>query len=436
MSIQFDWHDSEDERWRHGRDDHRPTPHDWRPPDSQEPAQPAAATSPAQQPKGRRVATLRTTHWEATRVVRYLGLGVLIGALISLAVITIVAQRNRALARADLQAVITVEANALAAGDEEIFLTFQDDSDAAWQNLQKTQMDQLRSRAVSVTLTLEDFILTGDVAWATVRYEQDQVDYQRIQFYRLVAGQWKRTAPDVAYWGEEKSLETRHLIFHYREKDEALVQALSTTAEDFYSRTHLDFNVGASPHLEFYLDPDAQPAPARFNEGRFHLSSPQLTGVRLDGQLPADLLDTVAYDISLRLAMEKSGLFLRSNNFANSNWVLLQGVVFWQLQRLVPDSRMIAGLDTQFRTIASQGRFLPLTALWPPFRFGSIERTSLALSQSYQVVAYLANSTDPGRIPILLRALGDGLAPDQTMQRLGLDLREFEQQWRAYALAP
>lgn len=435
MSIQFDWHDSEDERWRHGDGDHRPARHDWRPPEDQESAPPAASALP-QKPKGRQVASQHTTHWEATRVVRYLGLGALIGTIISLGVIYAVAQRNREIAQADLQAVITVEANALAAGDEEIFLTFQDDSDAAWQNLQKTQMDQLSSSAVSATLTLEDFILTGDVAWATVRYQHDQVDYQRIQFYRLVAGHWKRTAPDTAYWGEERSLETRHLIFHYREKDEALVKALSDLAEDFYSRTHLDFNVGASPQLEFYLDADAPPTQARFDEGRFHLSSPQLSGVRLDGQLPAELVETVAYDISLRLAMEKSGLFLRTRNFANGNWVLLQGVVFWQLQRLVPDNAMTAGISEQFGTVASQGQFLPISALWPPFRYGSIERTSQALAQSYQVVTYLANSTDPGRIPVLLRALGDGLSPSDTMQRLGLDLREFEQQWRAYALAP
>ena len=259
---------------------------------------------------------------------------------------------------------------------------------------------------------------------------------QRIQFYRLVEGHWKRTASDTAYWGEEKSLETPHLRFFYREKDEALVQTLSQAAEDFYSRTHLDFNVGASPQLEFYLDPETQPAQARFNEGRFHVSSPQLTGVRRDGQLPAELVETVAYDISLRLAMEKSGLFLRSRNFANGNWVLLQGVVFWQLQRLVPGNSVTHGLTGQFGTMASQGQFLPISSLWPPFRFNSLERTSLALAESYNVITYLADSTDPGRIPILLRALGDGLSAADTMELLGLNLREFEQQWRSYALAP
>ncbi len=433
MSIQFDWHDAEDERWAHDNDDRRSTQHDWRPPDAQEQAPTPAARQKA---KGRQVASQRTTHWETMRVVRYLGLGVLIGAIISIGVIYAVAQRNRAAARADLQAIITVEANALAAGDAEIFLAFQDDSDAAWQNLQKTQMDQLRRSAISATLTLDDFVLTGDVAWATVRYQQDNVDYQRVQFYRLVDGQWKRTAPDTAYWGEEKTLETPHLRFTYREKDEALIKALSSVAEDFYSRTHLAFNVGASPQLEFYFDPEAQPAQARFNEGRFHLSSPQLTGVRRDGQLPAELVETVAYDISLRLAMEKSGLFLRGRNFANGNWVMLQGVVFWQLQRLAPNNSVTQEMAAQFGKMASQGQFLPISSLWPPFRFGSLERTSAALAESYNVVNYLADSTDPGRIPVLLRALGDGLTASVAFERLGLDLRDFEQQWRSYALAP
>jgi hypothetical protein len=143
MSIQFDWHDAEDERWDRDEHDHRAAKHDWRPPDAQEQSARVAPT-PAQKPKGRQVASQRTTHWETMRVVRYLGLGVLIGTVISIGVIYALALRNRAAARADLQAVITVEANALAAGDAEIFLAFQDDTDAAWQNLQKTQLDQLR----------------------------------------------------------------------------------------------------------------------------------------------------------------------------------------------------------------------------------------------------------------------------------------------------
>jgi len=79
---------------------------------------------------------------------------------------------------------------------------------------------------------------------------------------------------------------------------------------------------------------------------------------------------------------------------------------------------------------------LPISSLWPPFRFSSLERTSMALAESYNVVTYLADSTDPGRIPVLLRALGDGLSAAETMARLGLNLRSFEQQWRSYALAP
>lgn len=436
MSIQFDWHDAEDERWQHDDEANAsPSAHDWRPPEARNAPAPGSAmtTRPA---KGRQVASERTTHWETTRVVRYLGLGVFIGLVISLGAIYIMAQRNRAAARADLQAVISVEASALAKGDEEVFLAFQDDTDAAWQNLQKNQIEQLRSRAITTPLILDDFTLTGDTAWAVVHYEQDGAEYQRIQFYRLVEGQWKRTAPDASYWGEAMTLETRHFVFHHYAKDEALVKALAEQAEEFYSRTQLDFNVGASPLFTFHLEPQTQPAQARYSEGLFHLSSPQLTGVRRDGHLPAELLETVAYNISLRLAMEKSGLFLRARNFGSGNWMMLQGVVFWQLERLTPDNRMTANLDAQFQAAASQGQFLPVTALWPPFRLGSIERTSLAMAQSYHIVTYLANSTAPGRIPVLLRALGDGLDASATLERLGFDLRTFEQQWRAYALAP
>ena len=96
MSIQFDWHDAEDERWDRDDDDRRPAKHDWRPPDAQAQASPAAPT-PAQKTKGRQVASQRTSHWETMRVVRYLGLGVLIGTVISIGVIYAIAQRNRCL---------------------------------------------------------------------------------------------------------------------------------------------------------------------------------------------------------------------------------------------------------------------------------------------------------------------------------------------------
>ena len=101
-----------------------------------------------------------------------------------------------------------------------------------------------------------------------------------------------------------------------------------------------------------------------------------------------------------------------------------------------PENSGTHSLVDNFKSIAAQWRFLPITSVCPPYRSSGLERTSIALADSYNVDTYLADSTDPGRIPVLLRALGDGLSAAETMARLGLNLRSFEQQWRSYALAP
>ncbi|QLQ07945.1 MAG: hypothetical protein HZY76_19405 [Anaerolineae bacterium] len=105
MGIEFDWHDAEDERWRHEGDAADWTGHHAQP-------QAAPAGRPERKPKGRTIAAWRMSDGGLLRTAGYLGLGVLIGTLISAGIIYYVAQRNQALARADLQAVINAEARA------------------------------------------------------------------------------------------------------------------------------------------------------------------------------------------------------------------------------------------------------------------------------------------------------------------------------------
>jgi hypothetical protein len=430
MGIEFDWHDAEDERWHHEEDKT-----DW----SGQHAHPQPPPSvPGRKPKGHTIAAWRMSDGGLLRTVGYLGLGVLIGTLISGAIIYYVAQRNQDMARADLQAVISAEARALAAGDEEIFLSLQDDNQA-WQEVQRYQLEERDEPTSPSELVLDDFVLLNDVAWATVGYEQDGTAYQRMQFYHLVDGQWRRTAPDPAFWGEEKSLETRNVRFVYRARDEALVQQLSQLAEDAYSRTALDFNVGTSPHLTVYVDPEPQPNSPLITQGEYHLASPHLTGVRADGQLPMAFSQKVIYSIILRLALEKSSDQAGGNAeriAIGPNWVVMHGVVYWQLDRLLPDNTAVPGLEARLNEAGSNGELMPLSSLWPPYRYGNLRRSALALAEAHSMVSYLADTTDPGRIPILLRAMGETTSPSETLAALGLNFRQFEQAWRAYTLTP
>lgn len=430
MGIEFDWHDAEDERWHHEDDTA-----EWR----EHPGQPASPPATAvRKPKGRTIATWRMSDGGLLRTVGYLGLGVLIGTLISGGIIYFVAQRNQAMARADLQAVISAEARALATGDEEIFLSLQDDSEA-WQEIQRYELEAREITNAPTELSLDNFVLLNEIAWATVGFEQSGTPYQRMQFYRLVNGQWRRTAPDLSFWGEEKSLETRNIRFVYRARDEALVQKLSQVAEDVYSRTALEFNVGASPRLTFYIDPEPQPNSPLITAGEVHLASPQLTGIRNDGELPIEFSQKAAYSIILRLALEKSGIKIGSRvpePTIGPNWVVMQGVVYWQLDRLLPDNTTVPGLRARLHEASSRNELMPLSSLWPPYSYGSLRRTALALAEAHSMVSFLADTTDPGRIPLLLRSLDETVNPNVTLDALGLDFRQFEQAWRAYTIGP
>ena len=110
-------------------------------------------------------------------------------------------QENRlADLQADLQLVLDLEREAVAAGDGELFRDLQT-NDPAWIAAQLLPRNQAFNRAVrEVTRAGQS---AGD-AWANVVWREDGKAWQRIAFFHWDGSQWQRSGGSADYWGDTK----------------------------------------------------------------------------------------------------------------------------------------------------------------------------------------------------------------------------------------
>jgi hypothetical protein len=103
-------------------------------------------------------------------------------------------QRVMSLARADLQAVIDLETWAARAGNEKLFRSLLDPGMGPdWRRDLEEEFGQARDRIRQATI--EGLSLDGDLARVVVRVLDANGERREVRFYRLVNGEWKRTAP-------------------------------------------------------------------------------------------------------------------------------------------------------------------------------------------------------------------------------------------------
>ncbi len=103
-------------------------------------------------------------------------------------------QRVMSLARADLQAVIDLETWAARAGNDRLFRSLLDPSIGP--ELRRALEDEFRQAEDRVRqATIERLSLDGDLARVEVRVEGTDGEHREVRFYRLVNGEWRRTAP-------------------------------------------------------------------------------------------------------------------------------------------------------------------------------------------------------------------------------------------------
>lgn len=77
----------------------------------------------------------------------------------------------------------------------------------------------------------------------------DSPVYRTVRFYRRTVEGWKETAPIADFWGPLQTLETEHLLFHFRERDAEAVAAAAARLEKTYveMRTSLGLTTPLAP---------------------------------------------------------------------------------------------------------------------------------------------------------------------------------------------
>ncbi len=377
---------------------------------------------------------------------RWVGLALLFLASIAIGVggaVWFLSQRGLSAARADLEAVLRTEAQALARGDQELYRSLQDAESAQQltEFFERVQGDMFLRAADQVDaeqpLRIAHLELLEDRAWAEVAFTRNGVPYRRMQFYRLSEGRWRRTLPDPRFWGEVRNRKTTHFLFIYHEREEGIINALAPWAEETYRRILSDFQAPAwngAIIIEFRTE-EAGRAIDLVNF-RFALPSPFLLGYRADGRLDGLLRSSIAYDLALVGAVSRTGLFSRQARYRN-NWLMLNAVVQREVERLVPDGMADAEAKAeQLRQAVRHGEILPLRAFWPPFDLRSARDFNLALIQAQSLLDYAEEVAGDAAVPALLLALGQQKPwDDALLYAFNVEAARFEAGWLAWLQA-
>jgi hypothetical protein len=349
------------------------------------------------------------------------------------------AEHGQRAAQSDLQAVVDAEAAALQRGDEEVFLSLQDLSQRQWYRDQELYWDAVQRaseeepRAEVGDLAITEVELRDDRAWVEVQYTLDGVPYRKAQFYRLLDGHWRHTAPDARFWGERREIDTPHLHFVTNEREEPIVRPVAEGLEMLFEQVRSDFVLqDMTRQVIFEFQPVAEAGPALYSEAHFVVPSPLLLGVRCDGHLDTDLLASLAQSVGLFLAIEKSGLYVREPG-PGSSWAMLKGVVAWEIEQRLAQSVVPAEWTRWLQGAITRDTLAPLAGLWPPFEFHTERDSALAFVQAQSVVGYAVELRGMEVLPVLLEALGAKLSAEETIRAaVQMDLAAFEAAWRAH----
>jgi hypothetical protein len=80
------------------------------------------------------------------------------------------------------------------------------------------------------------------VARVVTTAEHEAPAYRQARFYQRIGPDWRQVAPDAALWGPERSVETPHFVFRFRQNDAPAVIAVALQVDTLY--TTLRRNVG------------------------------------------------------------------------------------------------------------------------------------------------------------------------------------------------
>ncbi len=185
-------------------------------------------------------------------------------------------QENReADLQAELQILLDLEKEAVAAGDGELFRDLQT-NDPAWIAAQLLPRNQAFNRAAREVTRAER---SAEEAWANVLWREDGKTWQRIAFFHWDGSQWQHGGGSAAYWGETKRYAYEWGVLILPECDLAWRTLISRFIEQTMPAGAPALTVALTPQDGPALGLET-PAPA----GDVQLPSPRFWGLDENGQ--------------------------------------------------------------------------------------------------------------------------------------------------------
>lgn len=181
-----------------------------------------------------------------------------------------IAQSQRQL-RAEIQALIDLEARAVANGDRELYLSLKSDEDDNWFEWQQYTFDYLTQKPGAwPQLQVSDVDVVDEYVWVftigTLKESDDPFGW--VLFYRWTNDAWRHAPPDLRYWGPEREQDHGQVRFVYHERDEPFIESITAELNGLPNSLCDDLSCQADLGLKVYLSlpyPFGRPPPSTPN---------------------------------------------------------------------------------------------------------------------------------------------------------------------------
>jgi hypothetical protein len=362
-----------------------------------------------------------------------------------------VAQSQRQL-RAEIQALIDLEARAIANGDRELYLSLKSGEDDTWFEWQQYTFDYLTQNPDAWPhLRITDVEVVDEYAWvrAVGTSKENDNPFDWVLFYRWTKDAWRHAPPDLRYWGPEREQDNGHLHFVYRDRDEPFVEPTAAELNKLLRSLCDDLSCQADLQLMVHLAlpyPYGRPPPSAPNV--IVLPSPAALP-QPTGDLSTMLSASVqSEDLAHYIAFEAAGGEKRWESTPHGAW-LVHAAANWAHERLAqrserPSWQFYTGQGQELlRYAVRNGRKPSLDDVWHKSYFASLPYPSMVQYVSRYIdldgakarafIDYIIETYGKEAIPRLLGAIGRHDTLEAALQEaLGISQITLDPIWLAW----
>lgn len=369
--------------------------------------------------------------------------------------------------RTDIQGTIDLEAWAWQSSNQELADDLIDNqaSDGWARRFRRVQAWTRRwagDEAQMPVMEIRNVELRGDLALVEAVATQPGVPwsttpYRETRFYRKVEDRWRRTAPAADFWGPQRTLETAHFRFIFRQRDVEAVLAVVAEVEELYAALRrdagLDTNTLRSCETDTNPSPEERSAceesPAaeelltieivprtdvmawRFTGDRLMVPSPALFQVPVEQPNSVRLRQSIAYPLARRVLDEA----LQETQVQSAWRPMAVGLRLWLGWDDNPlPSAWRYHVEELLRQRLEQSQPLQLgdLATWGAEQWDRSDWW-VRIMAAETVVEYVVATYSRERLPALVRGLAEHKTWDTLIPAVfGVPAADFEAGWQAH----